>query len=133
MKPLPVIDGDNAVDAIHGLMREHPHLAHHIKRLGFELLRHAKGLRDGRAKRTYDLGFVDDRRQFADLTAKSRKHNRATDGQLQVQLLYEGDRDIRPFEIKGWQSEKDRGWHATQLTEDGDVTPLLDAIKSVLG
>ncbi len=128
------IDGDDAVDAIRGLAREHPHLAHHIERLGFEFLRHAKYLRDGRAGRTYDLGFVDDRRQFADLTATPGKHNRATDGRLQVQLRYRGDRDIRPFKLKeGLRSEADAGWHATQIAEDGDVTPLLNAIKSGLG
>lgn len=132
--PLPVIHGDSAIGAIRGLMQQHPHLAHHIQLLGCKFLRHANGLRDGRngASKTYDLSFVNDSGAFACLTAEPGKWNRATDGQLQVQLRHKRDRDLRPLKLKGRCSEADRGWHAAELAAEDDAAALLGAIVCCL-
>lgn len=125
---LPVIQGRAAEAAIDGLAQDHPHIAHQIRVLGAAFLRSALGLRDGRkgASGTYDLSFVNENGAFADLTAQPRKHNRATDGQLQVQLRHQGQHALQAFTLKTRSSEVERGWHATQLAADDDVAPLLE-------
>lgn len=113
---LPTIHGDAATAAVNALALDHPHLAHHIRELGTAFLRRGMGLRDGRngASNTYDLSFVNSHHSFACLTATPGKHNDATEGRLQVQVRYQGDVDLRVFEIKSMPSEVARGWHSTQ-------------------
>ena len=41
---LPITRGSAAIEAIEGLARDHPHVAHHIHELGTAFLRRANGL-----------------------------------------------------------------------------------------
>lgn len=128
---LPIIRGSAAIEAIEGLARDHPHVAHHIHELGTAFLRRANGLRDGRngASRTYDLSFVNDSGAFACLTAEPGKYDKATEGRLQVQLRHQGDRDLETFKLKSTASEIARGWHATQLAAGDSAVPLFADLK----
>ena len=124
---LQIIRGDAATAAIEGLAEAHPHLSHHIRELASLFLRRSNGLRDGRngVRRTYDLSFVNDDGAFACLTAEPRKHNKATEDRLQIQLRHQGDHKLQAFKLKRRGSEIERGWHATQLAADEDLAPLL--------
>lgn len=131
---LKIIKGADADAAIEGLARDHPHLAHHIRELG-EAFRHkAIGLRDGRndRRKTYDLSFVNERHSFATLTATPRKHDKATERRLQVQVRCHGDIDLQVLKLKSRFSEATRGWHSAQLAGDQDSGPLLKELLIAL-
>ena len=125
---MEIVQRADAIAAIEGLARDHPHLANHIRELAEAFRRKAIGLRDGHNGRskTYDLSFVNDRRSFATLTATAGKHDAATKRRLQVQVRYQGNADFRVLKLKSRTSEAVRGWHSAQLAGDGDIGPLLE-------
>lgn len=131
---LPIIRTDAATDAVERLARDHAHLAHHIRELATLFLGRAVGLRDGSnaASCTYDLSFVGTQHSFACLTATPGKHDNATNGRLQVQVRYQGDRELTCFELKARTREVADGWHTAQLAADDDLAPLREDLLIAL-
>lgn len=132
---MEIVQRADAIAAIEGLARDHPHLANHIRKLGEGFFRRkAIGLRDGRngTSKTYDLSFVNDRHSFATLTATAGKHDAATKRRLQVQVRYQGDADFRVLKLKSRTSEAVRGWHSAQLAGGDDIGPLLEDLRVAL-
>lgn len=131
---LEIVQRADAIAAIEGLAREHPHLANHIRELAEAFRRKAIGLRDGRNGRskTYDLSFVNERHSFATLTATAGKYDAATKRRLQVQVRCQGDADFRVLKLKSRNSEAARGWHSAQLAGGDDIGPLLEDLRIAL-
>ena len=131
---MEIVQRANAVAAIEGFTRDHPHLANHIRALAEAFRCKAIGLRDGcngRSK-TYDLSFVNDRHSFATLTATAGKHDAATERRLQVQVRYQGDADFRVLKLKSRTSEAVQGWHSAQLAGGDHLGPLLEDLRIAL-
>lgn len=127
---LPTLQGPAAHRVIDELAASHARHGHHIRAIGRWLLdRASRGLRDGRARRTYDVTFVGDRGAFACITVAAGKWNRVEDGKLRLEARFDGmPRGLRMFRPKA-RREAERGWHYAHLAPADDVGDLLRELE----